>query len=70
MNDDDFKKVWREQVLPALSADDRKRLKDVLYSMAFIGYRIAKNEYREGDNETMQENFTTYKEIVSKIQTN
>lgn len=70
MIDDDLKAVLRELVLPALSPDEQKRLKDVLYSTAFIGYRIAKNEYLEGDEETMQENYKIFQEILSKIQTN
>ena len=69
MNDDDFKTVWRKQVLPALSPDDRKRLEDVLLSSAIIAYRLANNEYREGDKEAIQEHHRTYKKIVSKIQT-
>lgn len=68
-DDDDFYDVWREMVLPALSPDDRKLLKDVLLSTATISYRLANNEYRDGDKETMQENYRTYKKIVSKIQT-
>lgn len=70
MKDDDFYKAWRELVLPALSPEDRKRLKDVLYSSTFIAYRVAKNKYREGDKETMQENYKISQEILSKIQTN
>lgn len=70
MNDDYFDTVWREQVFDALLPDDRKRLEDVLLSSAIITYRLANNEYRETDKDTMQENYRTYQKIVSKINTN
>ena len=66
-DDDDLKAVWREQILPALSHDDRKLLEDVLLSSGMIAERMAKNEYHEGDIEILQANHKTFKELGSKI---
>ena len=67
MTYDDLKEVWREKVLPALSHDDRKLLKDVLLSSGLIAERMAKSEYHEGDLEILKANHKTFKELASKI---